>query len=156
MSGWLGFQFKHAKNNGYNGAFQMNDKQPTYTVTFLPANKSIKVKNKTSLIKAAQKAGLHINASCGGAGVCGKCRVLLEQGVLEGGNSEKLSAEEYNRGYRQACIAEVIANILENSTPTNDDEHGAIKRDEINSITIAGNTTMTHLLLELEPDNIRR
>ena len=335
----------------------MNDKQPTYTVTFLPANKSIKVKNKTSLIKAAQKAGLHINASCGGAGVCGKCRVLLEQGVLEGGNSEKLSAEEYNRGYRQACIAEVIeditvripeesgrqkgglgteipprhharmhvfeindlkkagifyppveklclelprpdthdnradlgrliqgladqrnkhriitglpvmkkirrtlrekdflvtvtlenpvndkskthllniqpgkwdqrnfgiavdigtttiysvlidlnsgkvlakdscynpqmsygedviariiyaekpkglammqelvvdainkviANILENSTPTNDDEHGAIKRDEINSITIAGNTTMTHLLLELEPDNIRR
>ncbi|MBL4656494.1 MAG: 2Fe-2S iron-sulfur cluster binding domain-containing protein, partial [Flavobacteriales bacterium] len=36
------------------------------------AKKSIKVKNKTSLIKAAQKAGLHINASCGGAGVCGK------------------------------------------------------------------------------------
>ena len=77
------------------------------TVTFLPANKSIRIKNGASLIKAARKAGLHINASCGGAGVCGKCRVLLEEGELTGGTSEKLTEEDFNRGYRQACIATV-------------------------------------------------
>lgn len=89
----------------------MNENVQGCTVTFLPANKSISVKAGTSLIKAARKAGLHINASCGGAGVCGKCRILLEQGILEGGNSEKLTVEEYDRGYRQACIANVTEDI---------------------------------------------
>ncbi len=89
----------------------MSNTQQKYTITFLPANRTIRVKAGSSLIKAARKAGLHINASCGGAGVCGKCRVLLEEGELQGGNSEKLSAEEYARGYRQACIAEIHADI---------------------------------------------
>ncbi len=26
---------------------------------------------------------MHINASCGGEGVCGKCRILLEEGELD-------------------------------------------------------------------------
>ncbi len=81
------------------------------TVTFLPSGKTIDVKTGSSLISAARKAGLHINASCGGAGVCGKCRILLESGELEGGKSEKLSAEEYQRGYRQACISEITGDI---------------------------------------------
>ncbi len=85
----------------------MNANQQEYTITFLPANRTIKIKAGSSLIKAARKAGLHINASCGGAGVCGKCRVLLEEGEVQGGSSEKLSPEDYARGYRQACIAEV-------------------------------------------------
>ena len=89
----------------------MNDKQKTCTVTFLPVNKSIEVQKESILIKAARKAGLHINASCGGAGVCGKCRILLEQGELKGGNSEKLSEEQYISGHRQACTAEVIEDI---------------------------------------------
>lgn len=90
----------------------MNTNQQHCTVTFLPANKTIRVKNGTSIIKAARKAGLHINASCGGAGVCGKCRVLLEQGMVKGGESEKLSEEEFTRGYRQACTAEIISQDL--------------------------------------------
>ncbi|RUM39326.1 MAG: hypothetical protein DSY70_06005, partial [Desulfobulbus sp.] len=63
----------------------MADPQPICTVTFLPAERSVQVTPETSLIKAARKAGLHINASCGGAGVCGKCRIILEQGELQGG-----------------------------------------------------------------------
>ncbi len=89
----------------------MSDKQQTSTVTFLPANKSIEVKNRTSLIDAARKTGIHINASCGGAGVCGKCRVIIEQGTVDGGGSEKLSSEEYEQGYRQACTSEITQDI---------------------------------------------
>ena len=89
----------------------MNKNQATCTVTFLPANKSIAVTSGTSLITAARKSGVHINASCGGAGVCGKCRVILEQGKLEGGRSEKLSEEDFVRGYRQACIATVYQDV---------------------------------------------
>ncbi len=89
----------------------MNKTQETSTVTFLPANKSITVKNRSTLMEAARTAGIHINASCGGAGVCGKCRVIIEQGMVTGGESEKLSATEYARGYRQACTAEIKHDI---------------------------------------------
>ncbi len=89
----------------------MKTEQNHYTVTFLPSNKTIQVKAGDSVIKAARKAGLHINASCGGAGVCGKCRVLLEQGKIEGGRSEKLSEEDYGHGYRQACISEIYQDV---------------------------------------------
>ncbi len=64
-----------------------------------------------SVIKAARLAGIHINASCGGSGVCGKCRVILESGTLKGGRSEKLSEAKYNEGYRQACIATITENV---------------------------------------------
>ena len=89
----------------------MSDKQQKHTVTFLPANKSVEVKNRTSLMEAARKTGVHINASCGGAGVCGKCRVIIEQGAVNGGGSEKLSSEEYEQGYRQACTSEISQDI---------------------------------------------
>ena len=74
-------------------------------VTFLPAGRTVEINNGQSLIKAARLAGIHINASCGGAGVCGKCKIILEQGKLAGGTSEKLSDADYAAGYRQACSA---------------------------------------------------
>ena len=83
-----------------------------YKVLFLPHNKSIIVKDGENLIRAAMEAGVHINASCGGEGVCGKCRVLIEDGNVEGGISEKLSREDYAAGYRQACLSSVKSNIV--------------------------------------------
>ncbi len=53
-------------------------------VTFLPANVTVEVPAGETVIRAAMKAGVHINASCGGAGVCGKCRVFVEEGEAEG------------------------------------------------------------------------
>lgn len=89
----------------------MSENQTEYTITFLPANRTVKVKDGSSVIKAAREAGLHINASCGGAGVCGKCRVIVESGEVEGGTSEKLSPADFEKGYRQACTAEVHEDI---------------------------------------------
>ncbi|MBU0462809.1 MAG: DUF4445 domain-containing protein [Proteobacteria bacterium] len=84
----------------------------TYSVKFLPYNTSVKVDDNTSLIRAAMEAGVHINASCGGGGVCGKCRVLIEKGNVEGGVSEHLSSEDREKGYRLACLSEVASDIV--------------------------------------------
>ncbi len=81
-------------------------------VTFLPAGRTVTVPAGTTILKAARQAGLHINASCGGAGVCGKCRVIVDQGSVEGGKSEKLSADDFARGYRQACRAVVTTDVV--------------------------------------------
>jgi uncharacterized 2Fe-2S/4Fe-4S cluster protein (DUF4445 family) len=81
-----------------------------YQVTFMPSGRQVEVAAGVSLIKAAHLVGVHINASCGGSGVCGKCRVILESGTLAGGKSEKLTDAEYKEGYRQACLATVENN----------------------------------------------
>lgn len=89
----------------------MGDKVPEYTVTFLPTGRTSRVQAGTELLKAVREAGLHINASCGGAGVCGKCQVILEKGAVRGGKNEKIPVASYARGYRQACSAQVYEDI---------------------------------------------
>lgn len=82
-----------------------------YTVTFLPHNYSVSVPSGTRLIRAALRAGVHINASCGGEGVCGKCRVRIIHGSVENGLSERLHQDDMSAGFRLACKARVIENI---------------------------------------------
>ena len=89
--------------NGENG-------KENFKVTFMPSGRVVEVESGVSVIKAARLAGVHINASCGGSGVCGKCRITLESGTLTGGKSEKLTDAEYEEGYRQACIATIDSN----------------------------------------------
>ncbi|MGD9245638.1 MAG: ASKHA domain-containing protein [Desulfobacterales bacterium] len=83
-----------------------------HKIKFLPHNKEITVMYGENLIRAAMEAGVHINASCGGEGVCGKCRVIIEDGSVEGGISEKLSKEDIEKGYRQACLASVQSDLV--------------------------------------------
>ncbi|MBT6751731.1 MAG: DUF4445 domain-containing protein [Desulfobacula sp.] len=84
----------------------------TNSVKFLPYNTSVKVDDNTSLIRAAMDAGVHINASCGGNGTCGKCRVMIDKGNVEGGISEHISKEDLEKGYRLACLSEVICDLV--------------------------------------------
>ena len=83
-----------------------------HKVLFLPHNKEVEVKHGESLILAAMDAGVHINASCGGEGVCGKCLVIVEKGEISGGITEKLKKEDIEKGYRQACLAGVESDLV--------------------------------------------
>ncbi len=85
---------------------------PAYRVLFLPHNRAIEVPHGESLLRAAMEAGVHINASCGGEGVCGKCRVHPEKGAVEGGVSERLSKEDVAQGIRLACRAKVVEDLV--------------------------------------------
>ena len=82
-----------------------------HTIEFLPHNKKITVHDGESLIRAAMEAGVHINASCGGGGVCGKCRVKIESGAVDGGVSEQLSDTDREKGYCLACLATVKSDL---------------------------------------------
>ncbi len=84
----------------------------THKIVFLPHSKEINVDYGENLIRAAMEAGVHINASCGGEGVCGKCRVIIEEGNVDGGITEKLDIEDLEKGYRQACLSYVQSDIV--------------------------------------------
>jgi len=80
-------------------------------VHFNPDNVDIIVEEGANLLETAIAAGVHINASCGGAGVCGTCKVMIKTGKVESARTEKLSQEEYEQGLRQACQSRVITDL---------------------------------------------
>ncbi len=80
-------------------------------VRFEPYDVTVEVDRGENLLWAAHEAGVHINASCGGGGVCGQCRILIESGEVETERTEKLSAEDFARGYRQACLTRVVTDV---------------------------------------------
>jgi uncharacterized 2Fe-2S/4Fe-4S cluster protein (DUF4445 family) len=81
-------------------------------VTFNPYGLTIEVKEGENLLRAALGAGVHINASCGGEGVCGKCRIILESGELDCPRSGLLTDEDWDLGYRQACQCRVLTDVV--------------------------------------------
>ena len=80
-------------------------------VRFLPHDRTINVPVGESLIRAAMAAGVHVNASCGGEGICGKCRVLIEEGEITGGVTERLSPADIEKGYRLACLSKLTGDV---------------------------------------------
>jgi uncharacterized 2Fe-2S/4Fe-4S cluster protein (DUF4445 family) len=82
-----------------------------HNVLFLPHSQKAAAEDGETLIRAAMEAGVHINASCGGEGVCGKCRIIIESGEIEGGISEKLSPADQEKGYRLACKTRIRGDI---------------------------------------------
>lgn len=80
-------------------------------VVFNPDKIEIRVSEGENLLKAALQAGVHINASCGGEGVCGKCRVIIDKGEVESEHTEKITPEELALGVRQACKTRIISDL---------------------------------------------
>ena len=81
-------------------------------VHFEPDNVDITAEQGENLLEKAIDAGVHINASCGGAGVCGTCKVLIKQGEIESTRTEKVTEEEYKQGVRQACQSRIITDVV--------------------------------------------
>ena len=81
-------------------------------VVFKPYDITVEVPEGENLLRAALQAGVHINASCGGEGVCGKCRILLESGELDSLRSGLISDDDWDLGYRQACQSHVLSDVV--------------------------------------------
>ena len=80
---------------------------PNYTITFLPSNKEIEVFDGTTILTAAERAGVHVNSLCGGEGTCGKCRVIVTAGEVTSSPAAGLSEEEAAPGLVLSCRAEI-------------------------------------------------
>ncbi len=76
-----------------------------FEINFQPDNVVAQAEAGENLIEVASRAGLHINASCGGEGVCGHCRVILTAGQVDASSDPGifLSDDDYAQGARLAC-----------------------------------------------------
>ena len=68
-------------------------------IRFLPADLCIEITPGTSLVDAANRAGLPIAQACGSEGVCARCGVQIVEGseTLPSEKEEERRAKERNR-----------------------------------------------------------
>lgn len=98
-----------------------------YTIVFQPSGRRGEVPAGKTVLAAAQELGVGIEASCGGKGVCGKCRIIVEEGrfeklglvsgashVSERGETEEkfFTDDELSRGYRLACLTQITGDLV--------------------------------------------
>ena len=95
-------------------------------ITFQPGNRIVEVVGGETLLKAARRGRVHINASCGGAGVCGKCKVTVLSGELQGGHGKHLTEAEWAAGKRQACTAVVQEDLTVELPVSGDLKQGSL------------------------------
>jgi len=78
-----------------------------FKVTFYPDNKTIEVQKGKTILSAAISAGVYINSSCGGDGVCGRCKVVVKKGQVITQPTGRISLEERHKGIYLACLTTV-------------------------------------------------
>jgi uncharacterized 2Fe-2S/4Fe-4S cluster protein (DUF4445 family) len=102
--------------------------KPVHQVTFKPDDITVDVfRHGETLLRVAMAAGVHINASCGGNGTCGKCKVIVESGAVESKPSAKLSDEQWKQGYRLACMTKVMGDVVVTIPPESRIDNAALK-----------------------------
>jgi len=81
-------------------------------IVFQPHGKRIEAAKGETLLEAASNAGVNINSICGGEGLCGKCRVIVQEGgknlsLPTEAEKRALSKEDLKNGFRLACQAKI-------------------------------------------------
>ena len=64
-----------------------------------------------TLLETARAANVAIDAPCSGNGSCGKCRVKLLEGSVEGLQTSHISDEDYAAGWRLSCASKVSSDV---------------------------------------------
>ncbi|MCX5654554.1 MAG: ASKHA domain-containing protein [Planctomycetota bacterium] len=83
--------------------------EKVHCVIFEPEGRTLYVPHGQTLLEAAQQAGIHINAPCGGTGACSGCRIVIPQDPPPPTEAcrRELTGEEIGRNVRLACQTRV-------------------------------------------------
>ncbi len=135
------------------------------TIEFQPDNITVSVDKGDNLLSAAASTGVYIDAFCGGDGVCGKCKVIIEEGEVYSDRAT-LKQEDWDKGIRLACQATVKSD-LKITVPEKTTSSGkALKRKPKTTRTISARSLdtligtwdvvppVTKLYLELNPPTL--
>ena len=80
-------------------------------VHFFPVDVTVEIEKGKTILDAAYKGDLFINALCGGDGTCGKCKVILGSGMIESMPTTHISVSEAQKGFVLACSTKVMGNL---------------------------------------------
>lgn len=87
----------------------------TASVTFQPEECTVEVDAGSTILQAARKAGVHIDAPCAEHGRCGKCRVRVRAGLVSEVTPEEeeyLTPAELANGMRLSCMTSIFDDVV--------------------------------------------
>ena len=88
-----------------------DDSMETVRVTFEPGGQTVEVPVGSTLLEAATTAGIFVTSICGGDGICGKCRLIVEAGEVDAEPTTLLTRDEIQRGYILACGTRIVEGL---------------------------------------------
>jgi len=90
-------------NKSFTSSIQKNsNKKQKLNILFDDWNKNVIGNNRQTLLDQGENAGLILPFSCR-AGMCGRCKVKLESGIVKQLATDGLSDEDKQQGYILAC-----------------------------------------------------
>ncbi|MFP3946306.1 MAG: ASKHA domain-containing protein [Archaeoglobaceae archaeon] len=93
----------------------------TYKVSFEPMGKKGKFSSDQSLLNMTRRLKINLMTTCGGNGLCGRCKVQIIEGEatpLTQKELEELTEKEVNEGYRLACQTYPLSDLIINIPPS--------------------------------------
>lgn len=129
----------------------------------LTNGKTISVKTRDSILKTLKENGVYLVSSCGGKGVCGKCRVKVLEGRTRVESTGKLSKKDLEEKIVLACKTfpedDVLIEIPEESRLVIGDKIAISKsnnlREFLHSVDAGLLPAMRRLYLDVEPPTIQ-
>jgi ferredoxin len=85
-------------------------------VSFLPLGKSAAAKDNETILDVARRVSAPLGNSCGGVGVCARCKVRVLSGELSPPTSVELRFGKLEEGERLACQAVVTGDCAVTTT----------------------------------------
>lgn len=130
-----------------------------------PVGRRAEARPDDTLLETAQRAGVELVSVCGGAGLCGTCRVRLAKGRLSPPSPverARFSAAELAQGWRLACQAEPLSDVRVDippeslTTPQRLQIEGDAAAPELDPVIVALDITLEPPTLhDLRPDLAR-
>lgn len=85
-------------------------------MSFVPLATSAAAKDNETILDVARRAGAPLGNSCGGVGVCARCKVRVLEGELSAPTSVELKFGKLGEGERLACQAVVMGDCSVTTT----------------------------------------
>ena len=85
-------------------------------VTFTPLGTAAAAKENETILDVARRAGAPLGNSCGGVGVCARCKVRVIQGDLSAPTTMEGRFGKLEEGERLACQAVVVGDCVVTTT----------------------------------------
>jgi uncharacterized 2Fe-2S/4Fe-4S cluster protein (DUF4445 family) len=82
-----------------------------YKVTFIPDNLTVSAEKDKTILAAAISAGIYINSNCGGDGICGRCKVIVNRGQVNSQPNGIITAQEKKNNVYLACLTTIHSDL---------------------------------------------
>ncbi|MFB6353706.1 MAG: ASKHA domain-containing protein [Halobacteriales archaeon] len=131
------------------------------SVRFQPSERAVSAAPGTTLLEAARDAGLRIESLCGGEGLCGTCKVVVEAGAdyltpPSPADEELFAEDQLAEGYRLSCRAAVDRpdGEIAITIPSSSMETGGVVLTEGVERDVELDPAIRHYRLELPPPSL--